>query len=121
MSEAVLSKIRSGNQHEVLRSFFNHSGMCMAQLDSSMRVIEANTDFSCQFGCLPAELSVHCLRHSYISQLVEDGADPVFVQHQAGHSFASTTAVYTTVGADHVNRAMRAALERAFRDDQEGS
>ena len=25
-----------------------------------------------------------------------------------------------TVGADHVNRAMRAALERAFRDDQEG-
>ncbi len=70
---------------------------------------------------LPAELSVHCLRHSYISHLVEDGADPVFVQHQAGHSFASTTAVYTTVGADHVNRAMRAALERAFRDDQEGS
>jgi PAS domain S-box-containing protein len=57
MSEAVLSKVRSGNQHEVLRSFFNHSGMCMAQLDGSMRVIEANTDFSSQFGCPPAELS----------------------------------------------------------------
>ena len=57
---------------------------------------------------------------TYVSHLTEDGADPVFVQHQAGHSFASTTAIYTTVGADHVNRAMRAALERAFRDDQEG-
>ena len=68
---------------------------------------------------LPAELSVHCLRHSYISHLVEDGADPVFVQHQAGHSWASTTAIYTTVGADHVNRAMRAALERAFAEDSE--
>jgi integrase/recombinase XerC len=66
---------------------------------------------------LPAELSVHCLRHSYISHLVEDGADPVFVQHQAGHSWASTTAIYTTVGSDHVNRAMRAALERAFAED----
>jgi integrase/recombinase XerC len=63
---------------------------------------------------LPVELSVHCLRHSYISHLVEDGADPVFVQHQAGHSFASTTAIYTTVGADHINRALRAALDRAF-------
>ena len=29
---------------------------------------------------LPAELSVHCLRHSYISHLIEDGADPLFVQ-----------------------------------------
>jgi integrase/recombinase XerC len=68
---------------------------------------------------LPAELSVHCLRHSYISHLTEDGADPVFLQHQAGHSFPSTTAIYTTVGADHVNRAMRAALDRAFAQDEE--
>jgi site-specific recombinase XerD len=64
---------------------------------------------------LPAELSVHCLRHSYISHLVEDGADPTFVQHQAGHSWASTTAIYTlTVGADHTNRALRVVLDRAF-------
>ena len=49
---------------------------------------------------LPAELSVHCLRHSYVSHLIEDGVDPLFVQHQAGHSWASTTAIYTTVGPD---------------------
>lgn len=30
------------------------------------------------------------------------------------HSWASTTAVYTSVGADHTNRMLRAALERAF-------
>ena len=68
---------------------------------------------------LPAELSVHCLRHSYISHLVEDGADPTFVQHQAGHSWASTTAIYTTVGADHTNRALRAVLDRAFGEQGE--
>lgn len=68
---------------------------------------------------LPAELSVHCLRHSYASHLVEDGADPLFVQHQLGHSWASTTAIYTSVGADHTNRMLRAALERAFgREDR---
>ena len=68
---------------------------------------------------LPAGLSVHCLRHSYISHLTEDGADPLFVQQQAGHSWASTTAVYTTVGADARNRMLRSALDRAFREGEQ--
>ncbi len=68
---------------------------------------------------LPAELSVHCLRHSYVSHLVEDGADPLFVQQQVGHSWASTTAVYTTVGADAKNRMLQAALARAFAAEKE--
>ena len=63
---------------------------------------------------LPGELSVHCLRHSYVSHLIEDGVDPLFVQHQAGHSWASTTATYTTVGQDARNRMLRAALGRAY-------
>ena len=70
-----------------------------------------------QAAGLPAELSVHCLRHSYISHLIEDGADPLFVQQQAGHSWASTTAVYTTVGQDARNRMLRSALDRAFGED----
>jgi site-specific recombinase XerD len=53
---------------------------------------------------LPGELSVHCLRHSYVSHLIEDGVDPRFVQQQARHSRASTTATYTTVGQDARNR-----------------
>ena len=67
---------------------------------------------------LPSELSVHSLRHSYVSHLVEDGVDPLFVQHQVGHSWASTTAVYTTVGSDHMNRMLRTALDRAFTDKE---
>jgi integrase/recombinase XerC len=69
---------------------------------------------------LPAELSVHCLRHSYISHLIEDGVDPLFVQQQAGHSWASTTAVYTHVGSDAKNRMLRQALAVAF-DTEAGS
>jgi site-specific recombinase XerC len=49
-----------------------------------------------------------------ISHLIEDEFDPLFVQQQVGHSWASTTAVYTTVGADAKNRVLRAALDRAF-------
>ena len=69
---------------------------------------------------LPGELSVHCLRHSYISHLIEDGVDPLFVQQQAGHSWASTTAVYTHVGSDAKNRTLRQALAIAF-DAEAGS
>jgi site-specific recombinase XerD len=63
---------------------------------------------------LPAELSVHSLRHSYVSHLIEDGVDPLFVQQQVGHSWASTTAGYTTVGADARNRMLKAALARVY-------
>ena len=69
---------------------------------------------------LPGELSVHCLLHSYVSHLIEDGADPLFVQQQAGHSWASTTAIYTTVGQDARNRMLRAALARAFGEGGQG-
>lgn len=67
---------------------------------------------------LPVELTPHCLRHSYVSHLVEDGVDPLFVQQQVGHSWASTTAVYTSVSNDYKNQALRQALARAF--DGEG-
>jgi hypothetical protein len=36
------------------------------------------------------------------------------IQQQVGHSWASTTAVYTTVGADAKNRMLRAALARVY-------
>ena len=65
---------------------------------------------------LPAELGPHCLRHSYVSHLLEDGFDQLFVQQQVGHSWGSTTALYTTVGSDYKNRALRQALDRAFTD-----
>lgn len=61
---------------------------------------------------LPAELTPHCLRHSYVSHLIEDGVDPVFVQRQVGHSWSSTTAGYTSVGSDAANRMLRGALDR---------
>jgi site-specific recombinase XerD len=54
------------------------------------------------------------LQISKVSHLIEDGVDPLFVQQQAGHSWASTTAIYTTVGADARNRMLRSALSRAY-------
>lgn len=68
---------------------------------------------------LPAELGPHCLRHSYVTHLIEDGFDPLFVQQQVGHSWGSTTAIYTSVSSDYKNRVLRAALERAWASEGE--
>ena len=40
-------------------------------------------------------LDFHSLRRSYVTHLIEGGWDPLFVQQQAGHEHASTTALYT--------------------------
>lgn len=56
MREAVFAGIGSGSHRQVLKSFFDRSGMCMAKLDDSIRLLEVNSDFSRQFGCEPAEL-----------------------------------------------------------------
>lgn len=73
-------------------------------------------------GCgLPEELGPHCLRHSYITHLIEAGYDPLFVQQQAGHSYASTTAIYTGVSTDYKNRVLRASLDRILGAERDES
>jgi site-specific recombinase XerD len=59
---------------------------------------------------LPRELTPHGLRHSYVTHLIEDGFDPLFVQMQVGHRHASTTAIYTAVNGDYKQRALADAL-----------
>jgi site-specific recombinase XerD len=61
---------------------------------------------------LPVELSLHALRHSYVTHLIEAGYDPLFVQEQVGHLHASTTSIYTSVSSDFRTRTLRAALDR---------
>lgn len=61
---------------------------------------------------LPRELSLHSLRHSYATHLVEFGYPERFVQEQLGHAFASTTAIYTSVSGDFKNRILASALQR---------
>lgn len=60
---------------------------------------------------LPAELDLHCLRHSYITHLVEFGYPERFVQDQVGHAQASTTALYTGVSDEFRTRLLARALE----------
>lgn len=67
---------------------------------------------------LPPELHPHCLRHSYVTHLIEDGWDSFFVQQQVGHAWGSTTALYAGVSSDYKNTMLRAALDQAFSKEE---
>lgn len=61
---------------------------------------------------LPEEADLHSLRHSYVTHLLEFGYPPLMVQQQVGHSYASTTALYTSVSDEFRNRLLDRALAR---------
>lgn len=62
---------------------------------------------------LPKDLHMHCLRHTYITQLLEDGYAEQFVRTQVGHADSSTTAIYTSVGDDFKRRIVMNAIAHA--------
>jgi integrase/recombinase XerC len=67
---------------------------------------------------LHAALVPHSLRHSYVTHLTENGADRRFIQVQVGHECDSSTAIYTHVSDDFMNRALRKALSPALEDSK---
>lgn len=66
---------------------------------------------------LPDELTLHCLRHSYVTHLIEFGYPERFVTEQVGHSYASTTAIYTSVSNDFKTKTLQAALRRVYNNE----
>lgn len=61
---------------------------------------------------LPQALTLHSLRHSYVTHLIEFGYAERFVQEQAGHLHASSTAIYTSVSSDYKNRILNTAVQK---------
>lgn len=61
---------------------------------------------------LDSDLTLHCLRHSYVTHLLEHyGYPELFVQQQVGHAYASTTAIYSGVSDEFKNRILAGAIE----------
>lgn len=68
---------------------------------------------------LAADLTLHSLRHSYVTHLIEFGYAERFVQEQVGHASASSTAIYTSVSSDFKNRILADALARVYRPQEQ--
>lgn len=62
-------------------------------------------------------LNLHCLRHSFVTHLVEFDYPERFIQEQVGHSFSSTTAVYIGVSNEYRNRILSNAMHARYGDE----
>jgi site-specific recombinase XerD len=54
-----------------------------------------------------------------VTHLTEEGVDRRFIQVQVGHECDTSTAIYTHVSDDYMNRALRKALSPALDEDGE--
>ncbi len=66
---------------------------------------------------LDRDLVMHCLRHSYVTHLIEFDYPGRFVQEQVGHAYASTTAIYANVSDDFKTKTLQHALRRVYSAD----
>ncbi len=84
-----------------------------SERDPRLGLTQLNARFGAYRGALglDASLDFHSFRRSYVTHLIEDGWDALFVQQQVGHEHASTTSIYTCVSSDFRTRTLRRALD----------
>ncbi|WP_441248169.1 tyrosine-type recombinase/integrase [Kitasatospora sp. McL0602] len=75
----------------------DHPALWVTERGGRVKPAEINARFVAYRDALklPKELTVHSVRHAYVTHLTEDGVDRRFLQQQVGHENDSSTAIYT--------------------------
>ncbi|MHA7156281.1 tyrosine-type recombinase/integrase [Arthrobacter sp. TMN-50] len=85
----------------------------------TLRTLDRSFQAIRELAQLPEKLTMHSLRHSYVTHQIEAGYDPTFIQHQVGHSNASVTALYTHVSSDFKHKTVLQMIARRLNSEEQ--
>ncbi|MDP3296622.1 MAG: tyrosine-type recombinase/integrase [Thermodesulfovibrionia bacterium] len=70
----------------------------------SIRTVQKILEHSCQKAGIKKEITVHSLRHSFATHLLEAGTDLRYIQELLGHAHSKTTEIYTHVSTKNISK-----------------